>query len=50
MEKEIKIIYRPPIFNDRYTSSLYEVRCEGLESGYGNTLEESIRDFDYKNA
>lgn len=48
-EREVKIIYKPPVFNDRYRDSLYEVRCIGLQSGYGDTLEEAIRDFDFVN-
>lgn len=48
-EKEVKIIYRPPAFNERYRNSLYEVKCEGLNSGYGDTLQEAIEDFDFAN-
>lgn len=48
-EREIKIIYRPPVFNTRHSGSPYEVRCEGLQSGWGDTLQEAIEDFDYNN-
>lgn len=48
-EKEVKIIYRPPAFNERYRNSLYEVKCEGLNSGYGYTLQKAIEDFDIVN-
>lgn len=49
-EKEIKIIYKPPVFNDRYGTMPYEVKCEGLSSGYGYTLQEAIEDFDFQNS
>lgn len=48
-EKEVKIIYRPPAFSERYRKSLYEIKCDGLNSGYGDTLQEAIEDFDYNN-
>ena len=51
IEHQIKIIYREQTFPmGRKTYLPYEVSCEGRYSGYGETLEEAIKDFDRNNA
>lgn len=49
IEHEIKIIYREQMNIGRTTYLPYEVRCEGRHSGYGETLEEAIKEFDKNN-
>ena len=49
IEHEIKIIYREQTcFMDKIYLP-YEVSCEGRYSGYGETLEEAIKEFDKNN-
>ena len=49
IEHEIKIIYREQVRVGRKIYLPYEVSCENRFCGYGNTLEEAIKDFDKQN-
>lgn len=49
IEHKIKIVYREQVSIGRKIYLPYEVSCEGRYSGYGNTLEEAIKEFDKNN-
>lgn len=49
IKHEIKIIYTEQVNMNKKTYIPYEVSCEGRHSGYGNTLEEAIKEFDKNN-
>ena len=48
MEKEVKIIL---VQKEQFCEDIdmFRVSCDGLECGWGITLEEAIRDFDKAN-
>lgn len=50
IEHEIKIIYREQVNIGRKIYLPYAVICEGRYGGYGNSLEEAIKNFDENNS
>ena len=48
MEREVKIVLVPKDWIGE-KADMYRISCDDLHCGWGNTLEDAIRDFDAKN-
>ena len=47
-EREVKIALIPKEWINEETD-MYRVSCDGMECGWGTTLESAIKDYDEKN-